>query len=236
MAATIFLVWLPAAAQAETSARDYSLAHLAPKIFDLELRPLERVAEGLLPHGWQRAFATPDGARWQGVLSEVDRAGRLSGAQLLDAINRRFNLLPYQSDSSLRGRSQHWASIDELLTAGGDCEDYVLAKYHAAVAHGFDPDDLRIVFLRTEWGNDHAVLLGRVRGHIFVLDNLYAGLRQASAELGSVQAIFTADAGRDLRMERMDVKLLDVLRSMGVYPGAGFAVDDGSARQQGQTR
>ena len=43
--------------------------------------------------------------------------------------------------------------------ASGDCEDYVLAKRRALIKAGFSPSALRIAYVKTSWGEGHAILV-----------------------------------------------------------------------------
>jgi predicted transglutaminase-like cysteine proteinase len=48
------------------------------------------------------------------------------------------------SDQPLKYRS-HWATVEEFIRRGGDCEDYATTKYFLLRQLGFDVDKLRIV-------------------------------------------------------------------------------------------
>jgi predicted transglutaminase-like cysteine proteinase len=55
----------------------------------------------------------------------------------------------------------------------GDCEEYVLAKRRALMRARVDASSLRIAFVKTTTGRDHAVLIVRTtNGGDLVLDNL----------------------------------------------------------------
>lgn len=115
--------------------------------------------------------------RWQLLLK---LAKPLRPRQQLDVVNRYLNALPYRSDDRAYGTPDYWATVTEFLQWGGDCEDYVLAKYRALVAIGFDPDNLRVVLVDDlQAPQSHAVLLARVDGLHFILDNQEPGVRVA---------------------------------------------------------
>ena len=66
----------------------------------------------------------------------------------LYAINNFFNQIPYFSDQEHWGKSDYWATPIEMLgTNGGDCEDYVIAKYFSLRQLGIPDSKLRMMFV-----------------------------------------------------------------------------------------
>ncbi len=65
-----------------------------------------------------------------------------------------------------------WATVEEFMRRGGDCEDYATTKYYLLRRLGFDADQLRIV---VTWdrsvGGYHALLAVRQEGRIRLLDS-----------------------------------------------------------------
>lgn len=61
--------------------------------------------------------------------------------------------------------------------SAGDCEDYVLAKRRALIKAGLPASALRIAYVKTRKGEDHAVLVVKTNGKDLVLDNLTASIR-----------------------------------------------------------
>jgi predicted transglutaminase-like cysteine proteinase len=88
---------------------------------------------------------------------KLDEAGRINRA-----VNRAIRP---QSD----GRFDSW----DIGVAAGDCEDYALQKRKELIALGWPTDRLRIAVGRTARGEPHAVLLVRIGGVDYVLDNLH---------------------------------------------------------------
>lgn len=98
----------------------------------------------------------------------------------LRIVNTKVNLLPYKSDAERFGTPEFWATIDEQ---GGDCDDYVIAKYRRLFAMGFSPKTMRFAtcFVEPFRGEDgnwvpkskryHLVLLVDVDNTTYVLDN-----------------------------------------------------------------
>ena len=95
----------------------------------------------------------------------------------LRIVNTKVNLLPYKSDAERFGTPEFWAMIDEQ---GGDCDDYVIAKYHRLFAMGFSPKIMRFAtcFVEPSAALEkkdcyHCVLLVDLNNLTYVLDNRY---------------------------------------------------------------
>lgn len=75
-------------------------------------------------------------------------------------INNFFNEIPYYSDKEHWGKSDYWATPVEMLgTNGGDCEDYVIAKYFTLRTLGIPDSKLRMMFVTALQQNQaHMVL------------------------------------------------------------------------------
>lgn len=114
---------------------------------------------------WRRAAA--DGSpRLIEMISPARRMDRAGQARFVNAaLNRR---IAFRSDTGDR-----WSTARETISrSAGDCEDYAIAKMQALRALGVPDNDLFLTI-----GQDlavrqaHAVLLVRVGGHFWVLDN-----------------------------------------------------------------
>lgn len=81
------------------------------------------------------------------------------------------NRLPYRSDAERYGRAEFWSELD---AAGGDCEDFALAKRAALLAQGADPAGLHLALCWTEREEFHAVLVVDTDAGSYVLDNRHA--------------------------------------------------------------
>ena len=64
------------------------------------------------------------------------------------------------------------ADVWSVNATSGDCEDYVLAKRRALIKAGFSASALRIAYVKTRSGQDHAVLVVKSNKGDLVLDNL----------------------------------------------------------------
>jgi len=127
-------------------------------------------------------------AAWRTLL----RAGRaLDERAKLQRVNRFFNRLRYVPDG--RPAGDQWATPREFLArAGGDCEDFALAKYFTLRALGVPRERLRLTYVRALTPNRarrvqaHMVLTytaarpGPGSDRTLVLDNLEADIRPLS--------------------------------------------------------
>ncbi len=105
-------------------------------------------------------------ARW---LRGLDR---LAPFDRVAEVHARLNRRPYVADAANYGHADYWAAPSEFLAAGGDCEDFAIAKYFALRALGVDAKDLRVVLVHDRKRNvNHAVLAIALEGRVLVLDN-----------------------------------------------------------------
>jgi len=130
-----------------------------------------RVAHTPLDGRWRRVESAPvDGAP-----ARLARALRsLGSTDRLQAVNRYVNhRVRYVEDEIQWGRADVWSTANQTLSSGrGDCEDYAIAKLQMLRAAGFAKDNLYLVVLRDLVRRaDHAVLVVRATGHMYVLDN-----------------------------------------------------------------
>jgi predicted transglutaminase-like cysteine proteinase len=105
----------------------------------------------------------------------IDSLRGLDRVAQLDAVNRFFNKAAYVSDKRNYGAGDYWATPRQLLSRGGDCEDYAIAKYLALRALGVATGDMRIVVLTDQENNvQHAILTVDDGDRILALDNQIA--------------------------------------------------------------
>lgn len=88
----------------------------------------------------------------------------------LTAVNAEINARPYRVDLERYGRLDHWTPID---AAGGDCEDYAIAKQLALLGRGWPLAALRLATCWVETGGFHAVLTVDTADGTYVLDNRF---------------------------------------------------------------
>ncbi len=72
------------------------------------------------------------------------------------------------------------ADVWTVNASAGDCEDYVLTKRRALIKAGIPAGSLRIAYVKTRKGEDHAILVVKTNGKDLVLDNLTATVKPLS--------------------------------------------------------
>ncbi len=105
----------------------------------------------------------------------AEQAGGLSGAALLDRVNRTVNAaMIYKSDRAIWGVDDYWATPVEMAQQGaGDCEDFAIAKYWALRSLGLLDEQMQLVVLQdTRRQLFHAVLVVHTASGAYVLDNV----------------------------------------------------------------
>jgi len=120
---------------------------------------------------------------WKQLLVYVSGKTQVQKMQL---VNRFFNNVAYVADPQ-----DTWLAPATFVERGGDCEDFVIAKYHALKLMGFTPDQLRVALVQNTISKaQHAVLLVSIDNVSYVLDNQFAKVRSLS-EVGHYQPIAT---------------------------------------------
>ncbi|KQV66040.1 transglutaminase-like cysteine peptidase [Rhizobium sp. Root1220] len=89
---------------------------------------------------------------------------------VLQRINREVNAgVTSASDRRLTGKSEYWSLP---INNKGDCEDYALLKLKNLLGAGFPSNRLALSVVIDRRGNNHVVLLARLKSGDYVLDNL----------------------------------------------------------------
>jgi predicted transglutaminase-like cysteine proteinase len=118
-------------------------------------------------------------------------AATRSEREQIRMINEFFNRnVLYRTDSELWGVADYWATpLETLGQAGGDCEDYAIAKYTSLRKLGIPDSRLRIFYVRARLG---ALASNAEEAHMvlgfypsedaepLILDNLITDIRPAS--------------------------------------------------------
>ena len=130
-----------------------------------------------------RVGHTPLDARWQRVEHSAvrgaaarfgDSIADLPARDKLEAVNSYVNRRVQFTDDYRRfGRADVWEAASETLRSGrGDCEDYAIAKLQLLRRAGIADRDLYLTIVKDLVRRaDHAVLVVRADGHMYVLDN-----------------------------------------------------------------
>ena len=171
-----------AAAGAKADAfESLQVARISPKLeqksallgrrFELVLsrhRALIEMAPGRCQSGHSSACRLQD---WQEFLTELLPADE---ADKIYRVHRYINRFRYVTDKRNWGRRDYWAVPEQLFKRGGDCEDYVIAKYLSLRALGIDAKRLRVVVVYDRKKRvDHAVLAVLGSDETLILDNYH---------------------------------------------------------------
>ncbi len=119
-------------------------------------------------HAVEHRPVTGAPARFAAAMKPLDASAQLQ------LVNRYVNRhVRYEEDEQRFGRPDVWATANETLRSGrGDCEDYAIAKLQLLRAAGFSDRDLYLTIVHDPVRRaDHAVLVARAGGHMFVLDD-----------------------------------------------------------------
>ena len=130
-----------------------------------------RLRQTRLDARWQKVERSGIGgsaARFAQSLRAKDSVERLEAVNWY--VNKRVSFV---DDSRQHGRADVWSFASETLRRGrGDCEDYAIAKLQMLRRSGFADRDLYLVIVKDLVRRaDHAVLVVRAAGHMYVLDN-----------------------------------------------------------------
>jgi predicted transglutaminase-like cysteine proteinase len=185
-----------------------------------------------------RVGHTPLDARWRRVEQSPVRGlaaqyaqslSGLSARERLEAVNRYVNRRVHFADDQRQfGRADVWAMANETLQRGrGDCEDYAIAKLQMLRRAGVARGDLYLVIVKDLVRRaDHAVLLVRAAGHMYVLDNGTDGITDSEA-IADYRPVLTFAAtgawthGYRVKSARMTIASADIDEAKPVVPGAG---------------
>jgi len=79
----------------------------------------------------------------------LDQLADREVSQQLVEVNRFFNQFAYKDDKQLWGQEDYWATPEEFIGMnGGDCEDYVVAKYFVLRSLGVADKHLYLTYVR----------------------------------------------------------------------------------------
>lgn len=130
-----------------------------------------RVGQTRLDARWHRvehAAVTGPAARFAESLGDRGKLERLEAVNWY--VNRRVR---FTDDQRQYGRADVWSTADDTLRRGrGDCEDFAIAKLQLLRRAGIADRDLYLVIVKDLVSRaDHAVLVARAAGRLYVLDN-----------------------------------------------------------------
>lgn len=98
-----------------------------------------------------------------------------------------------QVNRAITPRNDRGADVWNVSATSGDCEDYVLAKRRALIRAGVPASSLRIAYVKTRQGIDHAILVVKTSGKDLVLDNRTHAIKPLSQSGYRIISISGAD-------------------------------------------
>lgn len=94
-------------------------------------------------------YSTEAGRRGKALNDLLGQLADKEVRQQLVEVNRFFNQFAYKEDKQLWGQEDYWATPEEFIGSnGGDCEDYVVAKYFALRSLGVADKHLYLTYVR----------------------------------------------------------------------------------------
>ncbi len=83
---------------------------------------------------------------WQNLIKEIEN---LDDDEKLTRVNQFFNQMNFVDDIDHWHKKDYWASpVEFLITNGGDCEDFSIAKYYTLRQVGIPIEKLSIVYVK----------------------------------------------------------------------------------------
>jgi len=119
-----------------------------------------------------------DAAAWNAAVASFRT---LAVPKMIVKVNDFMNAKPYRTDLQNWGVTDYWSTPNEFLQRGGDCEDFVIAKYFALSSAGLPDSLLRVVIVQDLQKNiPHAILACYATGDALILDNQIKAVTKAS--------------------------------------------------------
>ncbi len=119
--------------------------------------------------------------RWQKLIKTLRNDSEKSK---LEKVNNFFNKVRFLDDIKHWGKNDYWATpVEFLVTNGGDCEDFTIAKYYTLKALGVDISKMSIAYVKAlDYNQAHMVLTyySSPRAEPVILDNLIPQIKRAS--------------------------------------------------------
>lgn len=111
---------------------------------DMDTQFIKRIAQRFQPSGAFHLTQTR-----QLLLDQINQSA-VNDATALRFVNDLINRVPQVSDISQWAVDDYWATPAEMLASnGGDCEDFVIAKYFALRASGIPSEKMRLTYVKS---------------------------------------------------------------------------------------
>jgi len=118
---------------------------------------------------------------WQNLLTELANE---SESNKLERVNDFFNQVRFIDDIKHWKKKDYWATpVEFLITNGGDCEDFSIAKYYTLKELGVPVEKMNLAYVKAlEYNQAHMVLTyyPKPRATPLVLDNINGEILPAS--------------------------------------------------------
>ncbi|MBU1232143.1 MAG: transglutaminase-like cysteine peptidase, partial [Proteobacteria bacterium] len=96
-------------------------------------------------------------AQWKALIKETKKAPI---SEKLASVNKFFNHLHFVTDRNHWGQEDYWATpLETLVSNGGDCEDFTIAKYFTLKSLEVPDKKMRLTYVKSLTRNQaHMVL------------------------------------------------------------------------------
>ncbi len=122
---------------------------------DMDKPFFDHIAKRFTPSGATRLAGTR-----QQLLAQQKSSPAALPATALSFINDLLNRIPQVTDAAHWGVADYWSTPAELVASnGGDCEDFVIAKYFALRESGIATEKLRLTYVKSFQG-------GKIENHM----------------------------------------------------------------------
>jgi predicted transglutaminase-like cysteine proteinase len=117
---------------------------------------------------------------WQQLM---DYGQHYPDMEKLRRVNDFFNEIEFVTDAKHWGKEDYWATpLQTLVSNGGDCEDFSIAKYFTLLEMGIPPERMRLTYVKALRLNQAHMVLAYYPvpdGDPLLLDNLDPAIRSA---------------------------------------------------------
>jgi len=135
-------------------------------------------------HKWTRVLTRMD-AHTKPLRPWLDNRKALEGLSeedMVRKVNDIINNYDHAADLDTWGSSDYWATPAEFFVHGGDCEDFVIAKYAWLRSLGVSEERLRIAIVHDRIRNmPHAILILNINNKAVILDSQVKEIRDSAA-------------------------------------------------------
>ncbi len=156
---------------------------------------------------------------WQSLLLDSQELDEL---EKLTRVNDFLNQMRFLNDMEHWGKKDYWATpIEFIATAGGDCEDFSIAKYFSLRELGVSTEKLRLIYVKAVTINQAHMVLGYYESpdaEPLILDNLQSTIQPASQRTDLIPSYsFNANSLWQAKMLREGGKKVGKSENIGIW-------------------